>query len=196
LLGTPSGDCWTAEHPASALAFRADVGRQVVAGKEGIPQGMQRSVEEFLGLAGISHRTRPHSRNVYTCEEAASERGVRLSQVVKCLVGRDPNGDLHIMLIPGDKRLKLKRARQAAGGIRIELVPSDELTRDLDMLVGAISPTQFAGRARIYIDRSIFHEEFVTISSGQPDAGVEIKTEDLAEALGAMRCDIISASGS
>lgn len=155
---------------------------------------MQASVTRFFDSAGVSYRIRPHSKKVYTCEDAAHERGVRLSQIVKCLVGRDPNGKLHIMLVPGDKRLKLKRARQVAGGIRIELVPSDELTRDLGTIVGAISPTQFVGRAQIYVDNSIFREEFVAISSGEPDAGVELKAEDLAEVLGAIRCDIISES--
>ncbi len=157
-------------------------------------QRMQTSITRFFDAAGVSYRVRPHSRKVYTCEDAAQERGVRLSQIVKCLVGRDPNGDLHIMLIPGDKRLKLKRARQVAGGVRIELVPPGELVREFDTIVGAISPTQFVGRGHIYIDASIFREESVTISSGQPDAGVELKAEDLAKVLGATKCDIISQS--
>jgi Cys-tRNA(Pro) deacylase len=159
-----------------------------------MPGAKQVAVTGFLDSAGVSYRIRPHSKKVYTCEDAARERGVRLSQVVKCLVGRDPKGDLHIMLIPGDKRLKLRRARQVAGGIKIELVPADELAREFNVTVGAISPTQFVGRGHIYIDSSIFREEYITISSGQPDVGVELKAEDVAEVLGGTRCDIISKS--
>ena len=156
---------------------------------------MRTPVTEFLEAAGVEYTIKPHSTKVYTCEDAARERGVRLSQIVKCMVGADPSGTLHVMLIPGDKSLKLKRARQAAGGVRIELVRPEQLAGEYGLTVGAISPTQFVGRAAIYVDNSIFREEVVDISSGEADAGIELRTEDLMRVLGAMRCDIISASG-
>ena len=150
---------------------------------------------EFLEAAGVSYTIKPHARKVYTCEDAARERGVRLSQIVKCMVGTDPSGALHVMLIPGDKWLKLKRVRQVAGGVKVELLPPDRLAAEHGLVVGAISPTQFVGRAAIYMDNSIFREEMVDISSGEPDAGIELRAEDLLRVLGAARCDIISTSG-
>lgn len=149
---------------------------------------------ELLEAAGVRYAVKPHSRPVYTCEEAAREREVRLSQVVKCMIGRDPGGGLHVMLIPGDKTLKLKRVGQVAGGVRVELIPPDRLAEELGVVVGAISPLQFVGRARIYMDSGLFEEERVDISSGSPDAGVELATEDLLRLTGAQRCDIVSTS--
>ena len=72
------------------------------------------------------------------------------------------------MMVPGDRILKLKRVRPAAGGIRIDLVSPEELAEKLGLTVGAISPTQLAGRAWFYMDQSIFDEEYVDISSGVP----------------------------
>jgi Cys-tRNA(Pro) deacylase len=155
---------------------------------------METSVTRFLDDKGIAYEIRKHQTNVYTCEDAARERGVKVSQIVKCMIGRDPHGSLHVMLIPGDKTLKLKRVRQVAGGIRIDLVPPDQIAKELGLIVGAISPTQLVGLAKFYIDNSVFDEEYVDISTGSPDAGVEIAALDLGRILEAVRCDIISTS--
>ena len=156
---------------------------------------METDVTRMLNDAGIPYTPKPHAKPVYTCEDAARERGVRVSQIVKCMVGKDPKGEIHVMLIPGDKTLKIKKARQLAGGIRIELISPEKLAQEHGLTVGAISPTQFLGKARFYMDNSVFEEENIDISSGNPDAGVELKAEALCSLLGARCCDIISTSG-
>lgn len=155
---------------------------------------MKTEVTELLDSFGIHYTEKPHAADVYTCEDAARERGVRLSQIVKSMIGRDQSGVLHVMLIPGNKILKLKRVRQVAGGIRIDLVPPEEIAEQLGLIVGAISPTQLLGKATFYIDNSVMEEEFVDISSGLPNAGVELSSIDLCQILNAIKCDIISTS--
>ncbi len=153
-------------------------------------------VTKFLESRGVRFRIKPHENDVFTCEDAARERGVRLSQIVKCMIGRDPSGDVHVMLIPGDTILKLKRVRQLAGGIRIDLVPPDTIAKEMGLIVGAISPVQLIGRAKFYMDHHIFNEKWVDISAGIPRAGIELASEDLCAVLSAIRGDIISTSHS
>ncbi|MBN2288092.1 MAG: YbaK/EbsC family protein [Candidatus Glassbacteria bacterium] len=153
---------------------------------------METPVTGFLDQAGVGYVVKPHGREVFTCEEAARERGVRLSQIVKTMVGEDTGGGLHVMMVPGHRTLKLKRVRQAAGGVRIDLIPPGELSQRLGLTVGAISPVQLVGRAAFYMDESIFDEEYVDISSGDPHAGVELRAGDLRALLGALRCRIAS----
>jgi Cys-tRNA(Pro)/Cys-tRNA(Cys) deacylase len=155
---------------------------------------MKTVVIDFLNERGIKFKVKPHANAVLTSEAAARERGVRLSQIVKCMVGQDQKGRLFVMLIPGDKMLKIKKVRTLAGGIKIDLVDSERLASEYGVIVGAISPTQFAGRATIYMDNSIFREADVDISSGDPLAGIELLATDLENALNAQRCDIISTS--
>ena len=155
---------------------------------------MDTVVTRFLIEKGVSFVVKPHGREVYTCEEAALERGVRLSQIVKSMIGRDPTGELYVMMIPGDRTLKLKRVRSLAGGVRIDLLTPEEISNMLSLTVGAISPTQLAGQARFYMDNSLFSEEFVDISSGDSCAGIELRTQDLEKVLGALRGDIVSTS--
>lgn len=155
---------------------------------------MKTTVTEFLDERGVSFKLKPHNAPVYTSEDAAKERGVRLSQIVKCMVGEDQKGHLHVMLIPGDKILKIKKVRALAGGIKIDLIDSEKLSSAYGVIIGAISPTQFVGFSSIYMDNSIFRETDVDISSGDPSAGLELRAEELENILGAQRCDIISTS--
>src|SRR4028119_273298 len=120
------------------------------------------AVTQFLDSLGVNYKLMSHEQKAFACEDVARERGLRLSQVVKCMVGHDPKGDIHVMLIPGNKVLKLKRAREVAGGIRINLVPPEQLEA-LGLIVGAISPTQLIGRAKFYIDNHLLREETVDI---------------------------------
>lgn len=156
---------------------------------------METVVTRFLSDRGVPYKLKRHLHPAYNCEDAARERGVRVSQIVKCMVGMDIEGGLHVMLIPGDKILKLKKVRSLAGGIKIDLMCREALAEDFDVVVGAISPTQFAGIATFYMDHSVFLEDDIDISSGDLTAGVELNAVRLEELLGAMRCDIISASG-
>jgi prolyl-tRNA editing enzyme YbaK/EbsC (Cys-tRNA(Pro) deacylase) len=111
------------------------------------------------------------------------------------MVGMDIEGGLHVMLIPGDRILKLKKVRSLAGGIKIDLIDRETLAADFDVVVGAISPTQFFGIASFYMDKSVFLEDDIDISSGELTAGIELNAVRLEELLGAMRCDIVSESG-
>ena len=153
---------------------------------------METLATQFLDSESIDYQIKPHRKEVFTCEEAARERGVRLSQIVKCMVGLDSEGNIHVMLIPGDKRLKLKRVRKVANGAKIDLVSPEALADEFRITVGAISPIQFVGKARFYMDNSLDREKLVDISSGRPDAGIELASEDLGKILAAVRCDIIS----
>lgn len=155
---------------------------------------MQTSVTKFLDLAQVDYTLKPHKNAVYTCEDAARERDIKVSQVVKCMVGCDHQQNLYVMLLPGDKILKLKRVRQVAGSVPINLVSPEELASQFNLIVGAISPFQFIDRAHFYIDNTVFENEMVSVSSGDPNAGILLKSEVLVELLKATKCNIISTS--
>ena len=53
------------------------------------------------------------------------------------------------------------------------------------LIVGAISPVDLIGRARIVMDPGVLDEEFVDISSGDPLAGIELASKELRDLLDA-----------
>ena len=127
-----------------------------------------------------------------SCESVAKHREVYLSQVVKCMVGENSGEEIFGMLIPGDRVLKIKKVRNLLGGVRVFLMSPEDLVYKLGLTVGAISPLQLLGKATLLMDKRIFDEEKVDISSGTPLAGIQLSPIDLLTATKAKVCDIIS----
>jgi Cys-tRNA(Pro) deacylase len=144
-----------------------------------------------LNDAGIQFTIKPHEQVAFTATDAAEHRGVRVSQIVKCLVARSEQGDLCAALLPGDRTLKLRKVRKVIGS-PLALVDPRELASDMGLTVGAISPFHLVGKARIFMDPTVLEEELVDISSGDLRAGIELRSKALLEVLDAEICDLIS----
>ena len=149
-------------------------------------------VTQYLDEQGVKYTIKKHERPALTCGEAAEQRNVRVEQIVKCMVGRDDNGIIYIMLIPGDRTLKIKKVRRHVGGKPVHLVAPNELAGEFNLVVGAISPIHFIGKARILFDPTILQEEWIAMSSGDPLAGIELTSEDLLRITDAEQFDIVS----
>lgn len=151
-------------------------------------------IKAILDAAGVEYQVKMHERPALTSETAAAERGVRVSQIVKCMVGEIPSGPLVAMLIPGDRILKIRKARHILGGRRVELMEPESIASKLGFTVGAISPLQLLGNAELLLDRTVLDEKLVDISAGDPLMGIELKSSDLLSITGATVCDIISSN--
>ena len=155
---------------------------------------MDTLVTKKLDEHSISYELKPHENEALTCELAAKERNCKISQIVKTMVGKDEKGNYHVCLIPGDKVLKIKKVRQQAGGIKVDLVDPVKIAQELDLIVGAISPLIFPDNTHYYIDPTVLDEELIDISSGDPKAGVELSSKDLVSIVNGKVCDIISSN--
>lgn len=145
-----------------------------------------------LREAGIDFVMKPHEEVALRADTAAEQRGIRLSQIVKCMVACTDAGELVILLIPGDRTLKLRKVRKFMGGAPLALMNAEELARDHEVTIGAISPVHFHGKAPIFMDPTVLEEEMVDISSGDLTAGVELRSTDLRDFLGAQVADVVS----
>jgi Cys-tRNA(Pro)/Cys-tRNA(Cys) deacylase len=157
-------------------------------------ENMETKVTDYLEAQGIAFEIKQHQRPALTCETAAAERGVRVSQIVKCMIAETDKSKLIVMLLPGDRTLKSSKARKWLKVASLQLVPPERLEKDHGLIVGAISPVEFIGKATILMDPSVFDEEIVDISSGDPLAGIELSSTSLCDALKADVVDIVSAN--
>ena len=140
---------------------------------------MKTRVIELLETKGIPYTLKPHTRPVYTSEDAARERGVRLSQIVKTMLVKTPEGGCIVALIPGHRKLDFKKLGKLAGVKKLEFVTSDEVQQLTGFIPGAVAPIGMQHTYPTFSDEAIQDEEFVDISSGQPEAGVELRSADL-----------------
>lgn len=148
-------------------------------------QGMKTAVMHQLDRLGISYRTKPHKKPVFTSEEAAEERGVKLSQIVKTMILSNKKDETVMVILPGDQKLDKKKVERLSGFKKLEFMDKDSLQRKTGLIVGAIAPVGeiFEGIPK-FVDPSLFKEEWLDISSGDPRAGLELAKEDLKKVLG------------
>src|SRR5688500_13226080 len=106
---------------------------------------MKTAVTEYLESQGVSYTVKQHKNPALTSETAATERGVRLSQIVKCMIGETETNALVVMLLPGDRTLKSSKARKWLRASSLSLVSPQQLAQDHNLVVGAISPIQLLG---------------------------------------------------
>lgn len=145
---------------------------------------MKKPVTDYLDELGISYKIKRHTKPVFTSGEAAKERGVRLSQIIKTMLLSSEDGEIVIAVVPGNKRLNLKALKRASRNKNLQFMDTESIEKRTGLVVGAIAPVEnmFEGLS-IFVDPSVFDEEFVDISSGDPTAGLEITRDDLKELL-------------
>lgn len=144
----------------------------------------------LLDSLGILYTLKPHSRPVFTSEDAAAERGVRLSQIVKTMLVKVMDGTHVIALIPGDRKLDLKSLAKLTGGGKPQFAAREDVHRLTGYEPGAVSPIGMVKTYTTYFDATLLTEEYVDISSGRPDAGLELRSADLLSVLDARLADI------
>jgi Cys-tRNA(Pro)/Cys-tRNA(Cys) deacylase len=151
---------------------------------------------DFLDAQKVPYRVKYHSKPVFTSEEAAIERGVRLSQIVKTMLLADGN-DILVAVLPSHKRLDVKKLKKLSGHKNLQFMDKESIERRTGLIVGAVAPI---GRnlegIPLFVDSSVFNEEFLDISSGDPKAGLELHRDDLRNLLKeATFVEIVKAEG-
>jgi Cys-tRNA(Pro)/Cys-tRNA(Cys) deacylase len=144
-----------------------------------------------LDSRGIIYQVLAHAHRALNVEEAASERGVEIQQVVKTLLIRRPDGQHVIALVRGDQRLSLKKLARIVGVKRLEMAPEPDVPRITGYQIGAVAPVGLRrSDVPIYVDQHILEEQRVSISAGRHDAGLALDTENLIHAVDGKVVDI------
>ena len=74
----------------------------------------------------------------------------------------------------------LKKLKKLMGVKDLRFVDRETVEQQLGLVAGAIAPfADLLVDMQIFVDPAIFYEEMVDISSGNPRAGLELKSNDL-----------------
>jgi Cys-tRNA(Pro)/Cys-tRNA(Cys) deacylase len=136
-------------------------------------------ITEYLDERKITYKVKYHSKPVFTSEEAALERGVKLSQIAKTMLLSDGE-EVIVAVLPAHKRLDVKRLKKLSRHKNLQFMDRGSIEKKTALTVGAVAPI---GRVlegmSIFVDPSVFDEEFLDISSGDPMAGLELHRDAL-----------------
>jgi prolyl-tRNA editing enzyme YbaK/EbsC (Cys-tRNA(Pro) deacylase) len=142
---------------------------------------LRTKIIEFLEAEEVPYRLLPHSEAVYTVEAAAAQRGVVQETMVKCILLRD-KGRRYVMAgVTGEARLDPKAVRAALAGSvrRLSFASAEEILEVTGYEMGAVAPLCLPDGLPVVFDEAIAALRKVSISSGDPMAGLELDGGDL-----------------
>jgi Cys-tRNA(Pro)/Cys-tRNA(Cys) deacylase len=141
-------------------------------------------VTNFLDELQVPYRIKYHSKPVFTSEDAARERGVHLSQIVKTMLLINQDGAVFVAVLPAHKKLDLKKLKKLTASKELQLMGKESIEKTTHLIVGAVAPVGSGIEVfPVLVDPSVFDEEFLDISSGDPQAGLELHRNVLRELL-------------
>ena len=140
-------------------------------------------VTQALDELGIAYRLHLHEKPLRSLEQAALERGLEPSQIVRSLLFRCENESYVLVLMAGSKKVNWTKLRRHLGVSRITTATSDQVREITGYPPGAVSPFGLASPIRILADHGILAHEQISLGAGIPNAGVVLNRDDLLKTL-------------
>jgi Cys-tRNA(Pro)/Cys-tRNA(Cys) deacylase len=135
-------------------------------------------LERYLRETGIWHRFIKKAETVHTAD-AARAAGLELHRVTKNLVSKTDEGEPVLLIIPGDRRVRLKAAAKALGVRRVSLVAFEEAEEISGYPPGGTPSVGHKTPMRTVIDESLLRFETIYCGGGTRDRLLELRTEDV-----------------
>ncbi|MGD8779584.1 MAG: Cys-tRNA(Pro) deacylase [Ignavibacteria bacterium] len=111
----------------------------------------------------------------------AGKIGFESERVFKTLVARSNNNDIFVFCIPGNYELDLKKASQAAGTKKIEMIKLKELLPLTGYIHGGCSPIGMKKSYPTFIEESAELFDTISISAGKRGMQIVINPRTLRE---------------
>jgi Cys-tRNA(Pro)/Cys-tRNA(Cys) deacylase len=151
---------------------------------------MAKRVTKTNAVRLIEQQKIPHELISYQIEAGQSVDGISVSKkigypleyVYKTLVATAGGNQYYVFVVPVAKELDLKKAAQAAGQKKIEMVAVKELFGLTGYVRGGCSPIGMKKQFPTYIDATAEALEFMIVSAGKIGLQLKLAPQDLAKA--------------
>ncbi|GHF91895.1 YbaK/EbsC family protein [Streptomyces sp. ID03-2B] len=141
--------------------------------------GTHRRLMALLDRAGADYRIIDHAPEGRT--DLASElRGHRLEMAAKCMVlriRRKGGEDHHVLaVVPGHRRVDLRRVRKLYGGSDATLGDREEAERLTGCVSGCVIPFSFDERLPVVVDADLLVHEEIYFNAARLDRSLALRT--------------------
>jgi Cys-tRNA(Pro)/Cys-tRNA(Cys) deacylase len=152
---------------------------------------MRTSVDlhNYLQLRNIQHEISFIEMPARTTEMAAVALGLHRWEIGKSLLV-EADGKPLIAVIPGDRRLDVRKLKQIAKAGKVKFVDPDEVVSLTGYVLGSMPPVAHASEMPVFVDIRLLLLPFLYTSGGQIDTVLKVKPQDLVEAVKAQVVDI------
>jgi Ala-tRNA(Pro) deacylase len=116
---------------------------------------------------------------VYTNPAMAEALEVSESETVKSLVLKTKEGQMIVLVLPGNKKVDWKQAAAAAKTKKVSFAKPEEVSQAVGCEVGCVPPFGHLTPLPIYMDPDLIKKNVVYFNPGVHDKSFKIKAWDL-----------------
>jgi len=135
-------------------------------------------LEDYLKENGVWHRFVAKPETIHTAD-ASRETGIQLNRITKNLVSKTSDGDYALLIVPGDRKVNLKKAAQALNTRNVRLLGFDEAATVSGYAPGGTPSIYHKTRLKVVLDIALLNQETVFCGGGTRDRLLELKTQDV-----------------
>ena len=137
--------------------------------------------EKIVGMledTKISYEIVEHEP-VYTNPAMAEALNVGESETVKSLVLKTKEGNMIVLVLPGNKKVDWKQAAAGARTKKVSFAKPEEVSEAVGCEVGCVPPFGHMTEIPIYMDPDLTRKNFIYFNPGVHDKSFKIKAWDL-----------------
>jgi Cys-tRNA(Pro)/Cys-tRNA(Cys) deacylase len=147
------------------------------------------SLEERLRELGVWHRFIEKDETVHTAD-ASEATGIPLHRITKNLVAVTSEGEHVLLVVPGDRRVDLKKAARVLGVTNVQLFPFSEAHKVSGYPPGGTPSIGLKERLRTVLDSELAGIETFYCGGGTRDRLLELRSDEVIKVSGALVAEI------
>jgi Cys-tRNA(Pro)/Cys-tRNA(Cys) deacylase len=146
-------------------------------------------LERYLKENNVWHSFVAKPETVHTAD-ASRETGIHLSRITKNLVCKDSNGNFALLVVPGDRRVSVKKAADALSTTNVKLLSFSEAESVSGYPPGGTPSIHHKTKMIVVLDKSLLSRETIFCGGGARDRLLELKTQDVVRLENAVVAEI------
>ena len=146
-------------------------------------------LEAYLKDVGVWHRLMDKAETVHTAD-ASRATGIELARITKNLVCKTSDGSYALLIVPGNRRVALRRAAEVLNARNIQLLGFNEAEAVSGYPPGGTPSVHHKTAMKVVIEKDLLNHETIFCGGGSRDKILELKTEDVLKLTQATVADI------
>lgn len=135
-----------------------------------------KAIIKLLQSNSINYEELEHEP-VFTSEQAAKIRGLKLSQGAKALL-LCADGQFLLAIVPGNRKLDTKAFKKTLGIKDLRFANPQEVIEVMGCPVGACYPLGVIANLKTYVDNHLAQEEIISFNAGLHTKSIKMKWGD------------------